>query len=79
VPPPTTAIGSLLAYVTDRDRKDFQPMNANYGLFPPIAGLLRGRDKRAALGRRAADDLARWIDDENIAAAPEASERRYAP
>ncbi|MET0154208.1 MAG: methylenetetrahydrofolate--tRNA-(uracil(54)-C(5))-methyltransferase (FADH(2)-oxidizing) TrmFO [Candidatus Binatia bacterium] len=80
VPPPTTALGSLLAYVTDRDRKNFQPMNANYGLFPPIGGSLRGRDKRGALGRRAAADLERWIDDEEIAPAPpEASRRRYAP
>src|SRR4029077_20028504 len=31
-PPATTAFGSLLVYVTQRGRKDFQPMNANYGL-----------------------------------------------
>jgi methylenetetrahydrofolate--tRNA-(uracil-5-)-methyltransferase len=80
VAPPTTGIGSLLAYVTDRDRKDFQPMNANYGLFPPIAGALRGRDKRGALGRRAAAELECWIEDEEIAPAPpEASQRRFAP
>jgi methylenetetrahydrofolate--tRNA-(uracil-5-)-methyltransferase len=79
VPPPSTALGSLLAYVTDRDRKDFQPMNANYGLFPPIAGSLRGRDKREALGRRAAADLERWIEDEEIAPAPPEASRRFAP
>ena len=76
-PPPTTALGSLLAYVTDRSRKDFQPMNANYGLFPPIAGSLRGREKRAALGRRAAVDLERWMADEEVDPAPPAFERRY--
>ncbi len=79
VPPPSTALGSLLAYVTDRDRKDFQPMNANYGLFPPIAGSLRGRDKRGALGRRAAADLERWIEDGEIAPAPPEASRRFAP
>jgi methylenetetrahydrofolate--tRNA-(uracil-5-)-methyltransferase len=76
VPPPTTALGSLLAYVTDRDRKDFQPMNANYGLFPPIAGSLRGRAKQGALGRRAAAGLERWIEDEAIAPAPAEPSRR---
>jgi methylenetetrahydrofolate--tRNA-(uracil-5-)-methyltransferase len=79
-PPRTTALGSLLAYVTDRSRKDFQPMNANYGLFPPIAGAMRGREKRAALGNRAANDLERWIEGEEVdPASPEASKRRYAP
>ena len=61
VPPPTSALGSLLAYVTDGTRSNFQPMNANYGLFPPIGGSWRGRDKRAALGRRAGADLVSWL------------------
>jgi methylenetetrahydrofolate--tRNA-(uracil-5-)-methyltransferase len=75
-PPPTTALGSLLAYVTDRSRNDFQPMNANYGLFPPIPGSRRGREKRAALGRRAALDLDRWIADEGVDPVPQAFESR---
>ncbi len=61
VPPPTTALGSLLAYVTDRTRRGFQPMNANYGLFPPLAGRERGRDKRRKLAERALGDAADWI------------------
>jgi methylenetetrahydrofolate--tRNA-(uracil-5-)-methyltransferase len=61
-PPPTTALGSLVAYVTDGTRKEFQPMNANYGLFPGIDGSWRGREKRAALGRRASADLTSWVD-----------------
>jgi methylenetetrahydrofolate--tRNA-(uracil-5-)-methyltransferase len=60
VPPRTTALGSLLAYVTQRGKKAFQPMNANYGLFPPLARSLRGRDKKLALGERALGDLRRW-------------------
>src|SRR5438094_7905040 len=43
VPPRTTALGSLLAYVTQRGKKAFQPMNANYGLFPPPPRPPRGR------------------------------------
>jgi methylenetetrahydrofolate--tRNA-(uracil-5-)-methyltransferase len=60
VPPRTTALGSLLAYVTQRGKKTFQPMNANYGLFPPLARSLRGRDKKLAMADRALGDLARW-------------------
>jgi methylenetetrahydrofolate--tRNA-(uracil-5-)-methyltransferase len=60
VPPRTTALGSLLAYVTQRGKRDFQPMNANYGLFPPVAGTLRGRDKKLALAERALGDLDGW-------------------
>src|SRR5438045_8184512 len=61
VPPPTSALGSLLTYVTDGTRSNFQPMNANYGLFPPIDGAWRGREKRAALGRRADADMTSWL------------------
>ncbi len=67
-PPPTTALGSLLAYATDPGRRDFQPMNANYGLFPPLPGAVRGREKRAALGRRAENEIRRWISEAGIEA-----------
>lgn len=70
VPPPATALGSLLVYVTDRERRDFQPMNANYGLFPPIGGRLRGRDKRRALALRAQVGLAAWMTQQRLAATP---------
>lgn len=76
-PPPTTALGSLLAYVSDRSRSDFQPMNANYGLFAPLGGRLRGRDKRAALGARAGADLLAWIAGEEVLP-PAAPPRRQA-
>ncbi len=61
VPPPTTALGSLLAYVSDSERREFQPMNANYGLFPALANPPRGREKRKALADRAARDLTSWL------------------
>ena len=57
---------ALVAYVTASERGEFQPMNANYGLFPPVTGSFRGREKRAELGRRASIDLERWIDGEEI-------------
>lgn len=71
VPPPTTALGSLLAYVSDPARRDFQPMNANYGLFPPLASKERGRQKREALAARALADLARWLEEHGLREAGE--------
>jgi methylenetetrahydrofolate--tRNA-(uracil-5-)-methyltransferase len=61
VPPATTALGSLLHYITDRRRRDFQPMNANYGLFPALDTRARGREKRQQLAARAVRDLAAWM------------------
>ncbi len=58
--PPTTSVGAMLTYVTSDERREFQPMNTNYGLFPPLAGKLRGREKKTALAERALHDLAAW-------------------
>ena len=60
VPPPSTALGSLVAYITDRTRHDFQPMNANYGLFPAIDAPGRGRARREALAARAIGEASVW-------------------
>jgi len=69
-PPRATALGSLLAYVTQRGKKAFQPMNANYGLFPPLAHPLRGRDKKLAMAERALAELARWRQGLGLEAPP---------
>ena len=61
VPPPETALGSLVAYITDSTRRDFQPMNANYGLMPELPGRVRGRNKKIALGERALHEIDGWI------------------
>jgi methylenetetrahydrofolate--tRNA-(uracil-5-)-methyltransferase len=61
VPPPETALGSLIAYIVDPKRQDFQPMNANFGLMPELESRLRGRAKKAALGERALLAAERWI------------------
>jgi methylenetetrahydrofolate--tRNA-(uracil-5-)-methyltransferase len=65
-PPPTTALGSLLAYVTQPGRREFQPMNANYGLFPPLGGRWRGREKKLKLAERALADFDRWAGSEGL-------------
>ena len=75
-PPPTTAIGALIAHITGghlpAGSGSFQPMNINYGLLPPLeaprhgpdGGRLpakeRGRAKKRLIGERALADLERW-------------------
>lgn len=60
-PPPTTAHGSLLAYITTSDPRHFQPINTNYGLFPPLPARVRDKDqKRRLIGERALKDWEEW-------------------
>jgi methylenetetrahydrofolate--tRNA-(uracil-5-)-methyltransferase len=63
--PATTATGALLAHITGgADAKTFQPMNVNFGLFPPIdaRGGRRGRrDRYKAYTDRAKDDWLAWL------------------
>ena len=61
VPPRETALGSLVAYVTDDSRSDFQPMNANYGLMPELSFRTRAREKKIAMGERALAAVDKWI------------------
>jgi methylenetetrahydrofolate--tRNA-(uracil-5-)-methyltransferase len=61
VPPPTTALGALLRYISDPDRKKFQPMNVNFGLLPPLAERLRGKAKKEMMSLRALADLDSWL------------------
>ena len=61
--PATTALGALLAHITKgADAKTFQPMNINFGLFPPLDGTrTRGRDRKKAMAHRALADLDAWL------------------
>lgn len=71
-PPVTTALGSLVAYITDSARRRFQPMNVNFGLIPPLSSArLRGRAKKEMMARRALADLSAWMDESGIAAGPD--------
>jgi methylenetetrahydrofolate--tRNA-(uracil-5-)-methyltransferase len=63
VPPPTTALGALLRYISDPERKRFQPMNVNFGLIPPLSVRLRGKAKKEMLSRRALADMAAWLNE----------------
>jgi methylenetetrahydrofolate--tRNA-(uracil-5-)-methyltransferase len=48
-PPATTMLGGLLRYLTQADPKTFQPVNANFGLLPPLAQVVRDRSLRNRL------------------------------
>jgi len=62
LPPEETMLGSLLRYVHDADQKSFQPMNANFGLLPPLAHRVRDkRKKREALASRALDAMSGFV------------------
>jgi methylenetetrahydrofolate--tRNA-(uracil-5-)-methyltransferase len=79
VPPPTTAFGALLNHITgghilsedEPGKRSFQPMNINFGLFPPMEApraegkRLRGKEKTVAKKRaitaRALADCRAWL------------------
>ncbi|MGN6355927.1 MAG: methylenetetrahydrofolate--tRNA-(uracil(54)-C(5))-methyltransferase (FADH(2)-oxidizing) TrmFO [Novosphingobium sp.] len=60
-PPRTTALGALLAHITgDAEAEDYQPMNVNFGLFPPLTDV-RKKARKEAYTARAKEDLALWL------------------
>ncbi|MEM6306775.1 MAG: methylenetetrahydrofolate--tRNA-(uracil(54)-C(5))-methyltransferase (FADH(2)-oxidizing) TrmFO, partial [Pseudomonadota bacterium] len=65
-PPDTTAMGALITHITGgADAKTFQPMNVNFGLFPPVGGIKGGRKRRKeryqAYTTRAKTDFTTWL------------------
>ena len=61
-PPPTTAHGALLHYITTCEPKHFQPINTNFGLFPPLETPIRDKQKkRQAIQERALSDFQSWM------------------
>jgi methylenetetrahydrofolate--tRNA-(uracil-5-)-methyltransferase len=61
-PPPTTALGALLTHITTgADEATFQPMNVNFGLFPPLETRTKRKERKPAYARRALNDLATWL------------------
>ncbi len=64
--PETTAMGALVTHITGgAEAKTFQPMNVNFGLFPPVEGLKSGRrgrkDRYKAYTDRAKADWTEWL------------------
>src|SRR3546814_2038255 len=62
-PPVTTALGALLHHITGgADDTTFQPMNVNFGLFPPLDGRTRKNERKAAMVARARMALGEWME-----------------
>lgn len=63
--PAETAIGALGLYVSNGSVGDFQPMNINFGIIPPLDHRVKGkRNKNAELSRRSLDILSQTIEQE---------------
>jgi methylenetetrahydrofolate--tRNA-(uracil-5-)-methyltransferase len=61
-PPRTTALGALLAHITgDAEAETYQPMNINFGLFPPLSDVKKKQRKEAYTARAKAEILP-WIN-----------------
>ena len=61
LPPATTALGALIHHITGgADTKTFQPMNVNFGLFPPLPGKVRKDNRASSMSARALSDLEEW-------------------
>ncbi len=61
VPSPETAIGSLLRYISDGSIKHFQPMNINFGLFPPPGEKVPKSQKKSYIAERALGAMSRFF------------------
>ncbi|ACA59135.1 methylenetetrahydrofolate--tRNA-(uracil(54)-C(5))-methyltransferase (FADH(2)-oxidizing) TrmFO [Candidatus Desulforudis audaxviator] len=61
--PPETAHGALINYIVTADPANFQPMNVNFGLFPPLPGkrVRRRPERNLAHAQRALERLAAWL------------------
>lgn len=60
-PPRTTAMGALLAHITgDAEADSYQPMNVNFGLFPPLADVKK-KQRKEAYTERAKADFGEWL------------------
>ena len=60
-PPGTTAFGALMAHITgDADAETYQPMNVNFGLFPPLHDIKK-KQRKEAYTQRAKSDLSSWL------------------
>ncbi|HEX8668616.1 MAG TPA: FAD-dependent oxidoreductase, partial [Allosphingosinicella sp.] len=61
-PPPETALGALLGHITGgADAETYQPMNVNFGLFPPVEGKAKKADRKRLYTSRAEAKLGEWL------------------
>jgi len=64
IPPPETILGALVRYVVDAAPGDFQPMNANFGLLPPLESRVRNkRERREQMAERSLAAMREFVDE----------------
>jgi len=64
--PETTAVGSLMKHITEADERHFQPMNINFGLFPPLPERIKAKaDRNKRIAERALLDLQHFLSCES--------------
>lgn len=66
IPPAATAVGALARHITNSEPKHFQPMNINFGIFPPIerekGKKVKKQDRKALHSKRAIEEMKRWLE-----------------
>ena len=66
IPPSTTAIGALVNHIIHSPVVPFQPMNINFGLFPPLEEKVKSRERKPRIRERALKDVEEWKAREGI-------------
>ena len=61
--PPETACGALAEYIATASPENFQPMNVNFGLFPPFVERVRKSDRKLKYGERALNKINDMTED----------------
>ena len=70
-PPPETALGALLGHITGGAAAEtYQPMNVNFGLFPPVVGRSKKADRKKLYTERARESLSGWMASHDGAVIP---------
>ncbi len=61
-PPPESMLGGLARFLAGANPRDFQPMNANWGLVPGLPGRMRKREKRERMYARGLEAFRAWLE-----------------
>jgi len=65
--PETTMTGAILGKLTDKENSPFTPVNAQFGLLPPLPDLKLKKDvKRQKFAERALGDMKGWLEEQNV-------------
>jgi methylenetetrahydrofolate--tRNA-(uracil-5-)-methyltransferase len=73
-PAQTTAMGALLGHITGGAKAEgYQPMNVNFGLFPPVAGRAKKAERKKLYTQRARTDFAEWMNSPTLPVAEAAA------